>query len=156
MAIPAAPGESFVLAGFEYCQQYVRPAETPEDLQVADRGWLLTTPYQLGWGISVIEGFVNFDAMCRPVSFQYFVFVDGVFAGTLAPEAMWPRLDGALFDVWIGADEVGAIYDRYTAGAGLCCPSAQTRVAFAVDHTAASPVINPTRADDLPAPAPGR
>jgi hypothetical protein len=155
-AIPAAPGEAFVPGGMESCQPSVRPAETPEDVQVADRGCLLTAPYQLGWGIAVIEGFLRFDANCRPVSYQQFVFVDGVFAGTLAPEAMLPRTDGALFDLWIGPDEVGALYDRYAPGAGLCCPSAQTRVPFVVERTATGPVVTPTHADDLPAPSPGR
>ena len=156
MAIPAAPGEAFVPGDMAYCQPSVRPAETPEDLQVADRGWLLTAPYQLGWGIAVIEGFLRFDANCRPVSFQHFVFVDGVFAGTLAPEAMLPRLDGALFDVWMGPDEVGALYDRYAPTDGLCCPSAQTRVSFVVERTATGPVVTPAQADALPAPSPGR
>jgi hypothetical protein len=156
MAVPVAPGESGVLAGVAYCESSVRPPETAEDAQVADRGWLLSAPYQLGWGISLVQGFLQFDAQCRPVPYQQFVFVDGVFAGTLAPEAMLPRTDGALADVWIRADEVGARYDRYAAGDGLCCPSAQTRVSFAVERTAAGPVVTPTQADDLPAPAPSR
>ncbi len=94
--------------------------------------------------------------MRRPVAYQQFVFVDGVFAGTLAPQAMMPRTDGALFDVWIGPDEVGALHDRYAPTDGLCCPSAQTRVSFTVERTAAGPVVTPTQAENLPAPSPGR
>src|SRR4051812_43143536 len=85
MDIPVAPGESSV-SDTQLCEQFVRPAETAEDVQVAERGWLLISPYQLAWGIAVVQGFLTLDPMCRPMSFQYFVFVDGVFAGTLAPE----------------------------------------------------------------------
>jgi hypothetical protein len=154
MAIPAAPGESG--GKFSVCQQFVRPPETAEDAQVAEQGWLLSAPYQLGWGISIVEGFLHFDAQCRPVPYQHFVFVDGVFAGTLAPEAMLPRTDGALFDIWISGDEVGVLYDRYAPSDGLCCPSGQTRVSFAVERTPLGPIVNPKQSEDLPAPSPGR
>jgi hypothetical protein len=155
MAIPAAPGESSV-GGTPYREGSVRPPGTAEDAQVAERGWLLGSPYQLGWGISLVQGFLRFDAQCRPVTYQQFVFVDGVFAGTLAPEAMLPRTDGALVDVWISANEVGAFYDRYAPTDALCCPAGQTQVTFMVERTAAGPVVTPTQARDFPSPSPGR
>jgi hypothetical protein len=154
MAIPAAPAES--RASIPYCAGFVRPPETAEDEQVADRGWLLYSPYELGWGISIIEGFLWFEVNCRPVGLQAFVFVDGVFAGTLAPQPMLPRTDGALFDMGFGANGISALYDRYTPNDGLCCPSAQTRVGFVVERTPSGPVVTPTHAEALPAPSPGR
>src|SRR5215217_7971588 len=108
--IPSASGESS--AGVPYCESDVRPPETPEDAQVADQGWLLHAPYQRGWGVSVVQGTLGFDANCRPVTYQVFMFVDGVFAGTLAPESMLPRTDGALVNFSLGADGVSALYDR--------------------------------------------
>ena len=148
--IPAAPGEASI--GFPPCEPVVRPPETPEDAQVAGRGWLLLAPYQLGWDVSIVQGTLGFDANCRPVTYQVFAFVDGVFAGTLAPEPMLSRDDGALVDVGLGADGVSALYDPYTLSDGLCCPSAQTRVQFAVERTPAGPVVTPRRAEDFPEP----
>jgi hypothetical protein len=148
--IPAAPGKASI--GFPYCESVVRPPETPEDAQVAGRGWLLLAPYLLGWDVSVVQGTLGFDVNCRPVTYQVFVFVDGVFAGTLAPEPMLSRDDGALVDVGLGADGVSALYDRYTLSDGLCCPSAQTQVWFAVEWTPAGPVVTPRRAEDFPEP----
>jgi hypothetical protein len=152
--IPATPGEASI--GFPYCESVVRPPETPEDAQVAGRGWLLLAPYQLGWDISVIQGTRGFDVNCRPVTYQLFVFVDGVFAGTLAPEPMLSRADGALVDIGLGVDGVSALYDRYTPSDGLCCPYEQTRVWFAVERTPAGPVVVPKQAENLPAPSGGR
>src|SRR3954451_20998580 len=43
-----------------------RPVETPEDRTVASAGWTLIGPYRLGWGISVVEGTLGYDGMCRP------------------------------------------------------------------------------------------
>ena len=152
--IPAAPGEASI--GFPYCEPVVRPSETSEDAQVAGRGWLLLAPYQLGWNVSVVQGTLGFDVNCRPVTYQLFVFVDGVFAGTLAPEPMLSRDDGALVDFGLGADGVSALYDRYMPSDGLCCPSGQTQVWFAVERTPAGPVVMPSRAEDLPEPSGGR
>ncbi len=152
--IPAAPEEASI--GIPDCESEVRPPETPEDAQVAARGWLLHTPYQLGWDVSVVQGTLRFDVNCRPVAYQVFVFVDGTFAGTLAPEPMLPRSDGALVDFGFGADGVSVLYDRYGPSDGLCCPSRQTRVRFTVERTPAGPVVTPTQAEDLPQPPGGR
>ena len=152
--IPATPGEASV--SFPYCEPIVRPPATPEDVQVARRGWLLVAPYQLGWDVSVVQGTLGFDVNCRPITFQLFVFVDSAFAGTLAPEPMLSRDDGALVDFGLGADGVSALYDRYTPSDGLCCPSGQTRVQFAVERTPSGPVVIPRQAEDLPEPSGGR
>jgi hypothetical protein len=69
---------------------------------------------------------------------------------------MLSRDDGALVDVWLAADEVSALYDRYTPSDGLCCPSAQTRVWFVVERTPAGPVVIPRRAEEFPQPSGGR
>lgn len=89
----------------DLCAPYVRPAETPEDAQVAAQGWRLYSASQRGWGIVLVGGFVAFDGMCRPVVYQQFVFVDGDFAGTLAPGTMLPRTDGALMDAGIATGD---------------------------------------------------
>jgi hypothetical protein len=152
--IPAAPGEASV--GVPGCESYVRPPETPEDARVAARGWLLYAPYQLAWDVSIVQGTLGFDANCRPVAYQVFVFVGGTFAGTLAPEPMLPRNDGALVDFGLGAEGLSALYDRYAPSDAFCCPFAQTRVRFEVERTQAGPVVIPTQAENLPKPPGGR
>ena len=142
-AAPAAPAPSMAP-----CDRLVRTAETPEDAQLAERGWRLFSAFQRGWGITVVGGFVDFDGMCRPVMFQQFVFVDGVFAGTLAPEATMPRTDGALTDAGIAEPgRVYATYVRYTPDDPLCCPSSQTVVQFDVVRTPEGPTVTPRPAD---------
>jgi hypothetical protein len=152
MAVPAAPGP--VAADSPFCQDRVRPVETAEDAAVAARGWRLFSAYERGWGITLVGGFVDFDAMCRPVPYQRFVFVDGVFAGTLAPRPMVPRSDGALTDAGISvADQVYAVYDRYGPSDPLCCPSGETTVTFAVERTPTGPVVTPGLVTDPAPPA---
>lgn len=152
--IPAAPGEASV--GISYCESDVRPPETPEDALVTGRGWLLHATYQRGWGVSVVQGTLGFDANCRPVTYQAFVFVDGEFAGTLAPEPMQPRTDGSLVEFGLGANGVSALYDRYAQTDALCCPSAQTRVRFTVERTTSGPIVNLVDVEDIPEPPAGR
>lgn len=142
MAIPTAPAT--FAAESAYCNDLVRPPETAEDAALADKGWRLYSAYRRGWGITLIGGFVDFDAMCRPVPYQLFVFVDGVFAGTLAPAPMGPRTDGALSDAGINAaDRLFATYDRYAPTDALCCPSGDAGVMFTVARTATGPVVVP-------------
>lgn len=142
-AVPAAPAPLETVD--PYCQERARPAETAEDAAVTAQGWRLYAGYQRGWGITLVGGFLGFDAMCRPVPYQQFVFVDGVFAGTLAPEPMVPRSDGALSDVGIAAaDRVFAVYDRFAPEDPLCCPSDKTAIAFTIERTAQGPVVVPS------------
>src|SRR5262249_29766824 len=83
-----------------------------------------------------------FDAMCRPVPYQQFVFFRGGFVGTLAPAPMFPRTDGALSDARISGDgTVSATYERYAATDPLCCPSGKAFATFTLEQTSAGPVL---------------
>jgi hypothetical protein len=149
IAIPAAPAP--VAADSAYCQTLVRPVETAVDAALVAQGWRLFSAYQRGWGITLTGGFVDFDAMCRPVSYQEFVFVDGRFAGTLAPVPMAPRSDGALTDARItSANHLIATYMRYAPTDPLCCPSDKTVITFSIARTTSGPVVTP---DVEPSPA---
>jgi heat shock protein HslJ len=69
--------------------------------------------------------------MCRPRQYQDFVFVRGVFAGTLSPQPMDSRADGAIGQVWLqNGTQLTAEYARYAANDALCCPSRMTSVVF--------------------------
>ena len=142
MAIPAAPA----IEGNPdpRCAERERPAETPEDEALIALGWRLFLPYQRGWGVTLIPGLAAYDGMCRPFGYQYFVFVDGVFAGTIAPAAMDSRTDGAASDVnlWY-KDQLGAEFLRYAPDDALCCPSSTTSVNYTIATTVDGPVLNP-------------
>jgi hypothetical protein len=93
-SIPSAP--KIQGATDPRCRDGARPSQLAEDKQVRQRGWDLVAAYQGGWQIVVIRGTAAYDGMCRPRQSQGFVFVRGVFAGTLSP----PEFAGAsLFTV---------------------------------------------------------
>ena len=101
---PAAPGELD-----PDCAATARPAETPEEQQVVAAGWRLFDAYQGGWGSRLVFGTSVYDGMCRPNGYQAFVFAGNSFAGTLAPEPMDSRTDGALGSVlWTAPPPPGA------------------------------------------------
>lgn len=69
----------------------------------------------------------------------------GVFAGTLSPEPMDSRTDGAVGRVTLqGGNRLTAEYERYSATDPLCCPSGTTWVVF--DVASDVPVLRPVSA----------
>jgi hypothetical protein len=129
------------------CASEVRHPQTPVDRAVAAAGWRLFGPYQLYNGEAIVFGQSDADGMCRPIGYQGFVFVDGTFAGTLAPKPMDARTDGAadvpqLFD----ATSFTVQFERYTASDALCCPSRTSSVTFKVERRSGKPVVAPADA----------
>ncbi len=92
LSIPAAPKSPGTVDS--RCRELARPSESDEDTRLRDQGWDLVGAYQGGWQMRVIRGTAGYDGMCRPRQFQDFVFVRGVFAGTLSPQLMDSRTDG--------------------------------------------------------------
>jgi LppP/LprE lipoprotein len=143
LLIPAAP--KIQGTGDPRCKEQVRPPQLDEDKRLREQGWDLVGAYQGGWQMLVIRGAAGYDGMCRPREYQDFVFVRGVFAGTLSPQTMESRADGALARVSLQSDSrLIAEYDRYAAADPLCCPSRTTRVVFDVAKEA--PVLQPVSA----------
>lgn len=139
--IPSAPQASGTVD--PRCRTMARPAESEQDKSLRDKGWDLVAAYQGGWEIRVIGATASYDGMCRPRQYQDFVFVRGVFAGTLAPQPMDSRADGALNQVTIQSrSRISAEYLRYAPNDALCCPSGRTQVEFEVtkDPTVVYPV----------------
>jgi heat shock protein HslJ len=127
------------------CRALARSSELDEDKRVRDQGWDLVGAYQGGWQIRVIRGTAGYDGMCRPRQYQDFVFIRGMFAGTLSPQPMDSRTDGALSRVFLrSGSEVVAEYDRYAADDPLCCPSRTTTVVF--NASSDPPVVQPVSA----------
>jgi len=143
LSVPVAPRMSE--AEDPRCRDLARPPELEEDKRVRDRGWDLVGAYQGGWRIVVIRGTAGYDGMCRPRHYQDFVFVRGVFAGTLSPEPMDSRTDGALGRVSPqSASRLMAEYARYAATDPLCCPTGTTSVTFEI--VGDTPVLQPVSA----------
>ena len=130
LVIPAAPAVEDVDSR---CRGEARPPELPEDKRVREAGWDLMGGYQGGWEMLLIGGAAGYDGMCRPLRYQYFLFVRGAFAGTLSPQPMDSRTDGAAGRVGLQAGgRLTAEYQRYASSDPLCCPSRTTSVTFEV------------------------
>ena len=131
------------------CRDAARPPQLDEDKRLTDQGWDLVGAFQGGWDVVVIRAAAGYDGMCRPRQYQDFVFVRGVFAGTLSPHAMDSRTDGALARVLHQSkSQLTAEYQRYSAKDPLCCPSRTTAVVFelAGDPAVLRPVSTSTSA----------
>ena len=115
------------------CGSLARPAELEQDKLLERQGWDLVGPYQGGWQILIVQATAGYDGMCRPRQYQAFVFVRGVFAGTLSPRLMDSRTDGALTRITLeGNNRLSAEYVRYTPSDPLCCPSRISSVQFEI------------------------
>lgn len=149
MGIPVAPARE---TGSARCRQSARPPQSAEERAVVDRGWDLVGAPHEGSGMVVLMGTANYDGMCRWWEYQAFVFVDGVFAGTLSPQPMDSRTDGALNGVSVQAnDRLTAQYERYTDADPLCCPTRTTTVEFEIETMQGGPVARPVTASTSPA-----
>ena len=138
-SIPAAPK---VEESDPRCKEQARPPQLDEDKRVRDQGWELVGAFQGGWQTLVIRATAGYDGMCRPRRYQDFVFVRGVFAGTLSPQPMESRTDGAISRVFLrSGGRLTAEYARYTAKDPLCCPSSSTSVEFEIASD--PPVVRP-------------
>ena len=147
LSIPAAPR---IQANMDSrCRDAARPPELEQDKRLRDHGWDLVGAYQGGWQILVLRATAGYDGMCRPLQYQDFVFVRGVFAGTLSPQAMDSRIDGALGRISLQSDSrLIAEYARYAATDPLCCPSRRTTVVFEIANDAS--VVRPLSTSTSP------
>ena len=127
------------------CLEQQRPPETAEDNVVAGAGWMLIGEYESGWGVRVILAASYFDGMCRPLGYQYLIFADGLFAGTVSPSTMDSRSDGAASRPSIqGPSRISLVFARYRESDPLCCPSRQTFADYRIDRDGPWPVLTLT------------
>lgn len=140
----AAPGAGDP-GDWTHCLDEIRPPESSDDQAVVDAGWTLFSTYVVGWGVTANWGLADLDGMCRPLTYQVFVFVDGGFAGTISPAPMVNRSDGAAAELHIlpGGGGLTATFNRYSPDDALCCPSRKTTVNYVIDRTPSGPVVQP-------------
>lgn len=133
-------------------------ARSAEERLVAAAGWVVFRPPQPGSGVTAARDFAvwaagGFDGMCRPDSYQGFVFVKGRFAGTVAPRPMGARSDGAArLPPEIDKGEVTIDFQRYGRGDPLCCPSRLSKVAYRIVTTPQGPLLVPSARGTRAAP----
>lgn len=147
--LPKAPRgaalESFCSAAYK--------GTTPEEKQVTEAGWILTSPAQSSSGIAIVSGQAFSDGMCRPVEYNYFVFVRGVYAGSLSPVRMNSRQDSSLVEVIpIAKDRLLARFSRYVDRDPLCCPSRESEVEFLIQESGGKPLVVMGKVNTKPAP----
>jgi LppP/LprE lipoprotein len=128
----------------ERCRAVIRTPVSTADRTVTAAGWWLFGPARTLGATSVVAGSADWDGMCRPSSYQVFVFVGDRFAGTLSPVLMDARTDGA----WQGARleslfHLTAEFLRYSEADPLCCPSRSSEVAYRIDPAVRGPVVVP-------------
>ncbi len=133
---PTTDGEAAITPR---CRQQLRRPASAAERTLARRGWSLYGIVQTRGTTKVILAMAGVDGMCRPLSFQAFVYSEGRYAGTLSPVAMDSRADGALSNVNLTSPtRITAEFVRYTESDPLCCPS---RI---------STVVYDLRADEVP------
>jgi hypothetical protein len=141
-AVPRAP----IQAGknLPNCTSSSRKATLPEDKSVQIAGWMLFGSAQVFGSTTLISAMTDADAQCRPLGFQYFVFKNGNFVGTLSPNVMNSRTDGSLFKTDLfNENEITAMFNRYKDSDAQCCASRESRLFYTIKKTGASFVLEP-------------
>ena len=146
--VPTAPRRIEPFEG--RCTGAERPPAGPEESALAAAGWRMTDfwPSQRGGALVLVTAAAGYDGMCRPAWFNAFAFGGGRYAGTAAPQPMYPREDGTLYDrpAILAGGLVEATYLRYAATDPLCCPSLPaTAVTYRLQSDAAGPVLLASR-----------
>lgn len=149
--IPRGPKSSFAeeiarceKSGYEERQ---KSPPSPETRQVMAAGWLGAMVERRMGDTLIVMARNGVDGMCRPMDYQYFVFVNGRFAGTLAPRAMHSRTDGS---GWLeekpGARRFTAEFSRFRKQDPLCCPHRSSTVNYEIREAGGAPLVVPANA----------
>lgn len=144
MAIPTAPAPEFDGPPGLCAAEAQGPASpTAEERALDAAGWKRVKTEAHWWGVTLLSAQQSVDGMCRPMQFQWFVFVDGTLAGTVSPEPMSARTDGVGYVEALRREGLDMHYSRYAETDPLCCPSSAATVQFKIERTDAGPVLVP-------------
>ena len=145
-AVPKAPDGGETTASLISRCKLTPPRSTPAERAVDAAGWIpfWNVDQQLvREDVEVVGGMRGADGMCRPETYNLFVFVGGRFAGVLSPIAMSSRLDSSSGVVRLPVPMVTVDFSRYASTDALCCPSSRVTVRYRIDRTASGPVVEP-------------
>lgn len=70
------------------CGDLVRQPDSPAERALVRAGWVLYGPVQYYGLTKAVTAMSGVDAMCRPLGYQAFIYWEGRYAGTLAPNAV--------------------------------------------------------------------
>jgi hypothetical protein len=145
-AVPIAPAADEANTSVISRCRLTPPRTTTAERAVDAAGWIpfWNVDQQLvREDVEIVGGMRGADGMCRPVTYNLFVFVGGRFAGVLSPTAMMSRTDGSSSVVRLPLPMITAEFARYTSTDPLCCPSSRVTVRYRIDRTAVGPVVAP-------------
>jgi hypothetical protein len=145
--VPRAPAsEEPVSEIVRRCRLTPPQSSSPGERAIAASGWIpfhyFGEPLVFG-DVEVVGGMAAADGMCRPVTYNVFVFAGGRFGGVLSPDVMTSRLDGSSGPATLSADGIVLEFARYVPSDPLCCPSARVTVRYRIDRTGGGPVVIP-------------
>ena len=144
--VPGAPaGDEAAESVIRRCQ-LTPPRSTTAERAIDAAGWIpfWNVDQQLiREDVEIIAGMRGADGMCRPATYNLFVFVGGRFAGVLSPMPMTSRLDSSSGVVRLALPGITAEFVRFASTDPLCCPSSRVTVRYRIDRTAAGPVVAP-------------
>jgi hypothetical protein len=144
--IPRAPASGENAAAVTNRCKLSPPRATAAERAVSAAGWIPFWNFDqplVRDDVEIVGGMRGADGMCRPITYNLFVFVRGKFAGTLSPTLMISRTDGASSTVRIPAPDITAEFLRYADTDPLCCPTTHVTVRYRIDRQTAGPVVVP-------------
>lgn len=118
------------------CREQIRTPETIAERAVTRAGWNLFGATYTYSPVTIVWGMAAADGQCRPNQYNVFVFVNNRFAGTLSPQPVDSRTDGAFGKIELFKGTATAEFARYTSSDALCCPSQTSLVSFTIPTTA--------------------
>ena len=145
--VPVAPATGEPIAAVISRCKLQPPESTAAERLVKSAGWI---PF---WNVDqqlvrddveIVGGMRAADGMCRPETYQLFVFVGGRFAGTLSPTPMNARQDASSGVVRLAPPVISTEFARYSKTDPLCCPSSRVTVRYNIERTGEGPLVVPT------------
>ena len=155
-SVPAAPRDRNVNESRESIVarcHLTPPRSTAAERAVDAAGWIPFLNFDqplVRDDVEIAGGMRSADGMCRPASYNIFVFVGGRFAGMLSPTHMTSRLDSSSGVVRLQPSAIAAEFARYTSNDPLCCPSSHVRVTYRIDRSPSGPVVVATEVGARP------
>ena len=101
------------------------PRSTMAERAIESAGWIPFWNFDqqlVREDVEIVGGMRGADGMCRPVTYNLFVFVRGQFAGRLSPMSMASRLDSSSGVVRMPLPAVTTEFARYSSNDPLVLP----------------------------------